>query len=160
MKNHGHPKGSKQTVVGLPKKRKRNENRNVTAFSLKPAKEVEEIILKWFVPNDIARKAVTDSFQICGLLNKNADVVSSAVTDTDVDINLEKKHFTRNGWNCLKKVFAKKLKNPLYIGTVVFFSKTLINMIKVLCATFVWSAWYHVTCGRLKNPPKSKIWFC
>ena len=49
MKNRGRPKGSKQTVVGLPKKRKRNENRNVTAFSLKPAKEVDEIILKWFV---------------------------------------------------------------------------------------------------------------
>ena len=49
MKNRGRPKGSKQAVVGFPKKRKRNENRNVTAFSLKPAKEVDEIILKWFV---------------------------------------------------------------------------------------------------------------
>ena len=98
MKNHGRPKGSKQTVVGLPKKRKRNENRNVTAFSLKPAKEVEEIILKWFVPNDIARKAVTDSFQIyADCVEKNAHLVSSAVTDTDVNINLVKKHFIRDG---------------------------------------------------------------
>jgi len=39
-------------------------NFDQSAFPLKAAKEVEEIILKWFVPNDIARKAVTDSFQI------------------------------------------------------------------------------------------------
>ena len=56
--------------------------------------------------NDIARKAVTDSFQISAdYVEKNADLVSSAVTDTNVDINLVKKHFT-NGWN-------QGLKNPL-----------------------------------------------
>ena len=37
--------------------------------------------------NDIARKAVTDSFQIfANYVEKNADLVSSAITDTDVDI--------------------------------------------------------------------------
>jgi hypothetical protein len=43
--------------------------------------------LKWFIPNDIARKAVTDSFKISAdYVEKNADLVSSDITDTDVDI--------------------------------------------------------------------------
>jgi hypothetical protein len=42
--------------------------------------------------NDIARKAVTDSFQLSAdYVEKNADLVSSAVTDTNANINLVKK---------------------------------------------------------------------
>ena len=43
------------------------------------------------------------------MLKKNADLVSSAVTDTNVDINLVKKHFTRDGWNQgLKNSLARR----------------------------------------------------
>ena len=50
--------------------------------------------------NDIVGKAVTDSFQISvDYVEKHADLVSSAVTDTNMENNLVKKHFTRDGWN-------------------------------------------------------------
>jgi hypothetical protein len=108
--------------------------------------------------NDIARKAVTDSFQLSAdYVEKNADLVSSAVTDTNADINLVKKLFTRDGWNCSKKVFAKKLKNPLYICTVCSKDADQHDQ-SIMCNSCL--EWYHVTCARLKNPPKSKFWFC
>jgi len=106
--------------------------------------------------NDIARKAVTDSFQLSAdYVEKNADLVSSAVADTNVDIDLDKKHFTRDGWNCSKKVFAKK--NSLYICTVCAKDADQHDQ-SIMCNSCL--EWYHVTCARLKNPPKSKFWFC
>ena len=80
------------------------------AFSLKPGKEVEGIILKWFVQMTLPVKQQQTAFNyLRTMLKKNADLVSSAVTDTNVDINLVKKHFTRDGWNQgLKNSLARR----------------------------------------------------
>ena len=64
--------------------------------------------------NDIVGKAVTDSFQISvDYVEKHADLVSSAVTDTNVDINLVKKRFYKKWLELFEKSARQKVEEPL-----------------------------------------------
>ena len=50
-----------------------------------------------------------------------------------------------------------KSKNPLYICTVCSKDADQHDQ-SIMCNSCL--EWYHVTCARLKNPPKSKFWSC
>jgi hypothetical protein len=78
-------------------------------------------------------KAVTDSFQISvDYVEKHADLVSSAVTDTNMENNLVKKHFTRDGWNQgLKNSLARFFRNSYEFRAKITVLRSTVYLLRI-----------------------------
>lgn len=153
VKKRGRPKGNDLTVVGLPRK-KLKENK-VKPFERKHPRHKDEIVLGWFVTNDNVRKAIDGGSILdeCAI-EHNPHKISMAVFNSNVDISKIQKYFTKNGWHAIEHVLNIKFQNPLWLCPRC--SKC--SKEHSICCNSCLER-FHLQCCNLMKVPKKK-WYC
>ncbi|KAF0713895.1 protein FAR-RED IMPAIRED RESPONSE 1-like, partial [Aphis craccivora] len=150
IKRRGKPKGSLQTVIGLPKKRK--------IFIKKPFKlmyfvDRYKLILSWFCSTNVVDKVMNMGWKI------SEHDVSSDVPDTIIDEMVDlyqvKDYFLPCGWKKVQNIVAKKKSSHNLWLCPICNKKCISNTIS--CDHCL--IWYHTKCVCVTSIP-SKNWFC
>ncbi|XP_071125473.1 uncharacterized protein [Mytilus edulis] len=136
QKRKGRPKGSQQTVIGLPKKRGKNK---LIPFFKRTVDEKEREILSWLVSVDSVMKAsggtLLDEEDLVGL---SEDSLPYRCLDDYVDLTIVQKNFTSSAWLFILSIVKEKQQKGGYIffvHTVMFL--LLQKMMMLLNVTFV-----------------------
>lgn len=157
LKRKGRPKGSQQTVIGLPKKRGKNK---LVPFFKRTVDEKEREILSWLVSVDSVMKAsggtLLDEEDLIGL---SADSLPYRCLDDYVDLTIVQKNFTSSAWLYLLSIVKEKQQKGGYIlCTYCNVFITTENDDAVECDFCL--LWWHISCIKLKSKPKVKHWYC
>ena len=136
-----------QTVIGLPKKRLRRNK--CLPFHKKSSKEIDTLLLEWFVGSEIAAKAVSGDFLITeDLVENKPELVSLACLDHLVNIDLIKKYCDSDAWGSIQNVYSEKRKNPMYICKTCGEDADC-QEASVMCNACL--EWQHLSCAQLKK---------
>ena len=84
--------------------------------------------------------------------------VPASCLDENVCLQSCRKYFAQDAWKAVQGVVKILQKNPIWnCGrcTHQIIDETQSSVVCENCLT-----WYHFTCLSLKQPPKSKVWFC
>ncbi|XP_076116154.1 uncharacterized protein LOC143083747 isoform X4 [Mytilus galloprovincialis] len=157
LKRKGRPKGSQQTVIGLPKKRGKNK---LVPFFKRTVDEKEREILSWLVSVDSVMKSsggtLLDEEDLVGL---SEDSLPYRCLDDYVDLTIVQKNFTSSAWLYLSSIVKEKQQKGGYIlCTYCNVFITTENDDAVECDFCL--LWWHISCIKLKSKPKVKHWYC
>lgn len=176
MRKRGRPKGADKAMIGLPKKKCKGNNPQ--PFIKMSPKDREKgmiisnhfeivlstcillfvAILLWFVDPEVAIRAINGKIIEKNEVEVRPEKVSASCLDENVCLENCRKYCTQDAWMVIKEVVNSLSKNPVwYCGrcTNPISDETQSSVVCDSCL-----CWYHFTCLNLKQPPKSKVWFC
>lgn len=145
-------KGRGQTVVGLSKKRR---CLRPTPFLMKAPLERAIVMLRWFVEEHVAQKAIT------GLKIEETEIevapekIPSPALDERIDFNEIRRFFTDDGWVALSATIAQKRNLGSWTCSVC---KKQLHDNSIGCDAC--REWLHFKCASLTSVPRNKAWFC
>lgn len=118
------------------------------------------VMLKWFVENQIAKRAIQQQVMIEeDEVEVMPEKVSDAVLDENVDVHLIRKYFTVDAWLVVKDVLDRKKANAVYTcGSCYHDISESDQSPSLICEHCL--QWYHMKCVGLSKQPKCKYWFC
>ena len=172
----GRPKGAEKTVIGLPRKKRKQISQHHFSKSIQLIKKgvyhiatimsvfkhgviTHPVILLWFVSPTLAERVLARKWLID---EDQIEIIPERITvsclDENVCLSSCKKYFTDEGWLALESLVAAIAKSPRY------FCGRCTNPIdddtkdSILCESCL--IWYHYQCMNIKKKPKSKHWFC
>ena len=93
-----------------------------------------------------------------GMAQKYTDPerLPDAVLDENVDVNLIRKFFTHDAWLVVMDVVGQKRSKAVYVCKHCYHDlDEELSIIFDHCLS-----WHHLKCVGLKQPPKSKNWYC
>ena len=169
----GRPKGSEVTVVGLPKKKKRRNNKPVALISKHP-KEQEKgicylqsiyvyshfstVMLKWFVSDqDVSKAMHEDTLLDEQVVETRPERVPNSCIDENASIYRIRKYFTDDGWTQVMQLIETKKNNATYYCKMC---EKILEGASICCDCCL--EWLHLSCAGLQKAPKGrrKEWFC
>ncbi|KAG5875020.1 hypothetical protein JTB14_004904 [Gonioctena quinquepunctata] len=154
IQKRGCPKGQDLTVIGLPKKKKRN----TVAFAKKSHHEKHNVILNFFVKDSNIVKNI-----INGIFLENFDLkmlpeeISHAVLDEAIDIHMIRSFCTEEAFDKIVNLVEQKRLRQRWPCSVCG-EDTQKNHTGLCCRGCL--LWRHIRCAGLCRRPKSKLWFC
>ena len=173
MRKRGRPKGAEQTVIGLPRKKRRG-NKPLPFLKKSPSDKEKGInlsvytivinsvhmyvvILMWFLSPQIANAAISGKIVQKEEVNLT-QLVPASCLDDNICIETCRKYFTHSAWEEIKKVVDEMKNHPVwYCGRCMLPIRDYIES-SIICDCCL--NWFHFTCVNLKKSPKSKNWFC
>lgn len=149
MRKCGRPKGHSLTVIGVPKKRKRNADRG--PFRSLPISEKKNALLTWLVGSAAAASALNGRLLEEHEVEVNPALLHCAILDESVDINIAQSYFTDDGWLAVCDTVSHQWQcEACHVDLEEFDS--------ILCDWCL--AWFHLPCVSLQRQPKKKLWKC
>lgn len=154
----GRPKGLEVTVIGLPKTKKKKEQKHLIPFCKLTPAEKDRQILEYLVSKLAAGEAMEGQ-----RLLKTKDLlpigqVSEAINDHEnVDIHRIQKYFDTDAWLDTLQLSEDKS----HFGWLCPVCAKVIdddNEDSIACDRCL--LWSHFGCTSLKKRPKNKNWFC
>ena len=157
-KKRGRPKGSDNTVIGLPIKKK-VETSKPTPFIRKSSKDRDYQILSYFVSEDDINLAMNGQHLSEVSVEQNPAAISTACLDVNVNIQKIRRYFDNDGWAAVEHVY-EALKSFVKSTPVlcVLCKEDIDSLDSVVCDCCL--LWVHLKCVGKKTPPKAKYWFC
>ena len=114
------------------------------------------VMLKWFVDAEVAAGAVEHPRKL--IEEEHVEVRPERLPDAvlDVDVNLIRKFFTQDAWLVVMYVIGHKRSRAVYVCKQCYHDLDVEpSIVCDHCLT-----WHHLKCVGLKQPPKSKNWYC
>ena len=117
------------------------------------------MILSWFVDVEVVNSAIA-----CGKIVEENDIevrlekISVSCLDENVCLETCRKYRSQDAWSALIGVVDILKENPIWYCercTNPIHDESQASVVCDYCLN-----WYHFSCLDMKNPPKSKLWFC
>ena len=154
IKKRGRPKGSQQTVIGLP--RKKLGVKKVLPFLMKTTTDRAKQILLWFVSEEDASLALQGSLLNESMVEQNPKNVPNSCLSDKVNIWDIRRYFHNDGWQAVEHIYNIKKNSPNWCCVVC--KTDLYVYTSCMCDSCL--CWYHLKCIWKRTPPKAKNWFC
>lgn len=152
IKHRGWSKGRGLAVVCLPKKRR---CLRPTPFLMKAPLERAIVMLRWFVEEHVAQKAITGlKIEETGIEVTLEKILSPALNEK-IDLNEIWRFFTDDGWVALTATITQKRNFGSWTFSVC---KKQLHDDSIGCDAC--REWLHFKCARLTSVPRNKPWIC
>ena len=130
MRKRGRLKGAEQTVIGLPRKKRRG-NKPLPFLKKSPSDKEKGInlsvytivinsvhmyvvILMWFLSPEIANAAISGKIVQKEEVNLTSQLVPASCLDDNICIETCRKYFTHSAWEEIKKVVDEMKNHPVW----------------------------------------------
>lgn len=159
MMKRGRPKGAELTVIGLPKKKQKNNSQKLIPFCKLQPNDKDRIILECLTNALSAAEALSGKRLLMKSdLNYNIQEIPDTIRDKDnIDIYRTVKYFQKNAWLDVLACVHKKEQQE-YCCTVC--SKIISDESQKSIACDRCLTWFHFSCTSITAAPKKRNWFC
>ncbi|XP_041459223.1 transcription initiation factor TFIID subunit 3-like [Lytechinus variegatus] len=155
MKKRGRPKGQECTVVGLPKRKKRQ----TIPFSRLHPCEKDQAVVSWLVGEELAKRSILRGYMIEEVdVEVRPEKLPSRILDEQVDVNRMRKYFTKDAWSLVQDVVAAKRNDPRWTCPICNLDLDDIDSPTLGCDACL--EWFHLKCLGKASQPKAAKWFC